>query len=55
MSGHVFHEIDLHINWHAKDDRLTNTEDIARRREHHASGQARDRLEQTTDWEDDGV
>jgi len=54
MSGHVFHEIYLHVNWHVKDDRPTLRDDlIADQKEHHARNRVQDRLERTTSDEGD--
>ncbi len=44
MSAHVFHEIHLHLNRHAKDDRPMLTGQGDQRRQHR-TGQVYDRAE----------
>lgn len=51
MSSHVFHEIYLRINWHAKNNHPLLT---AKQKEHHAQGTTKRRLEQMG-YDDDGM
>ena len=62
MASHVFHEIHLHINWQrgygvvsfGKNNLAWVLEYVGNQKEHHARGNAHDRLERTTSDEEGG-